>query len=171
MLYDVFAIGASSSVFNGGDILYTVAAFVVLLLLLKKFAWGPLMGIMIKRENYIANEIEEAEKSRAESQALLEQQKELLKEARLEAQSMIEESKRYGESQRQEIIATARTEADRMKESARIEIEQQKQEAIGALREQVASLSVMIASKVIEKELNEEDQQKLINDYIERAGE
>ena len=84
---------------------------------------------------------------------------------------MIENSKEHGEAQRKEIIEIAREEAERLKESARLEIEQQKEQAVTALREQVASLSVMIASKVIEKELNEEDQQKLINDYVQRAGE
>ncbi|CAM4166348.1 F0F1 ATP synthase subunit B [Lederbergia lenta] len=168
MLANSFALGVQ---FNGGDILYTLAAFAVLLIILKKLAWGPLMGIMIQREEHIANEIEAAEKSRAESNTLLEEQKSLLKEARLEAQSMIENSKEHGEVQREEIIQLARQEADRLRESARIEINEQKEQAIVALREQVASLSVMIASKVIEKELNEEDQQKLINEYIQRAGE
>nr|WP_249316539.1 F0F1 ATP synthase subunit B [Bacillus sp. FJAT-50079] len=157
--------------FNGGDILYTIAAFLVLMYLLKKVAWGPLMGIMIKREEHIANEIEAAEKSRIESNKLLEEQRALLKEARQEAQAMIESSKEHGEAQREEIIQTARQEAERIKESALLEINQQKEQAIGALREQVASLSVLIASKVIEKELNEEDQQQLINEYIQRAGE
>ncbi|MFK4998778.1 F0F1 ATP synthase subunit B [Bacillus sp. N9] len=166
-----FVLGAAQSVFNGGDIIFTVLAFGVLLLVLKKVAWGPLMGIMINREEHIANEIDAAEKSRIESNKLLEEQKALLKEARLEAQAMIESSKEHGEVQREEIIQTARQEAERMKESALLEINQQKEQAIGALREQVASLSVLIASKVIEKELNEEDQQQLINDYIQRAGE
>lgn len=157
--------------FNGGDILFQLFIMIILLALLKKFAWGPLMGIMKQREDYITNEIEAAEKSREESNKLLEEQKELLKEARLEAQNMIENSKKHGDNQRQEIIATAREEAERLKELARIEIEQQKEQAVAALREQVATLSVLIASKVIEKELNEEDQQKLINDYIQRAGE
>ncbi|MCJ7840574.1 F0F1 ATP synthase subunit B [Lederbergia sp. NSJ-179] len=158
-------------VFNGGDIAFTLVAFLVLMFILKKVAWGPLMGVMIKREEYIATEIEEAEKNRAESNNLLEQQKELLREARQEAQEMIENSKQHGEVQREEIIKMARQEAERLKESARIEIEQEKEQAITALREQVASLSVMIASKVIEKELNEEDQQKLIDEYVQRAGE
>ena len=65
----------------------------------------------------------------------------------------------------------ARTEAERLKESAKLEIEQQKEKAVTAIREQVASLSVLIASKVIEKELNEKDQEKLINDYIQEIGE
>lgn len=168
MLANSLVLGAQ---FAGGDVLYTIAAFAVLLVILKKLAWGPLMGIMIQREEHIAGEIEAAEKSRAESNKLLEEQKSLLKEARLEAQSMIEDSKAHGEVQREEIIQLAREEADRLRESARIEINEQKEQAIVALREQVASLSVMIASKVIEKELNEEDQQKLINEYIQRAGE
>ncbi|MCJ8007924.1 F0F1 ATP synthase subunit B [Lederbergia wuyishanensis] len=157
--------------FNGGDILFQLVIMIILIALLKKFAWGPLMGVMKQREDYITSEIEAAEKSRTEASNLLEEQKELLKEARLEAQNMIENSKKHGENQRQEIINIAREEAERLKELARIEIEQQKEQAVTALREQVATLSVLIASKVIEKELKEEDQQKLINDYIQRAGE
>lgn len=156
---------------NTGDILYVAAAFGVLLIILKKVAWGPLMGVMVKREEHIANEIDAAEKSRVESNQLLEEQRELLKEAKLEAQKLIESSKEHGEAQRQEILTTARSEAERLKESALLEINEQKEQAITALREQVASLSVLIASKVIEKELNEEEQQKLINEYIEKAGE
>lgn len=168
VLINNFVVGAA---FNGGDILYTLAAFLVLMFILKKVAFGPLMGIMIKREEHIASEIEEAEKSRVESSKLLEEQKALLNEARKEAQSMIEDSKKHGEAQREDIVKIAREEAERLKESARLEIEQQKEQAVTALREQVASLSVMIASKVIEKELNEEDQRKLIDDYVQRAGE
>ena len=58
-----------------------------------------------------------------------------------------------------------------MKEAAKLDIEQQKEKAVAAIREQVASLSVMIASKVIEKELSAADQDKLINEYIQEAGE
>ena len=145
--------------------------FIILLALLKKFAWGPLMGIMKQREEHVANEIDTAEKSRKEAQELLEEQRNLLKEARKEAQELIENAKKQGEIQREEIIVAARAEAERLKETAKLEIEQQKEKAVAALREQVASLSVLIASKVIEKELNEEDQEKLINEYIQEAGE
>ncbi|MBM7714495.1 F-type H+-transporting ATPase subunit b [Bacillus thermophilus] len=157
--------------FNGGDILFQLFMMLILLALLKKFAWGPLMGVMRQREEHIANEIDSAEKSREEANKLLEEQKALLKEARQEAQNMIENAKQLAENQRQEIMDTARQEAERLKETARLEIEQQKDNAMSALREQVASLSVMIASKVIEKELDAEAQGKLINEYIERAGE
>jgi len=153
-----------------GDIVFQLVAFLLLMLLLKKFAWGPLMGIMKERENHIANEIESAEQSRLETKKLLEEQRELLKESRNEAASLIESAKKQAEMQREEIMALAKAEADRLKESAKVEIEQQKEQAVAAIREQVASLSVLVASKVIEKEITEADQAKFINDIIQEAG-
>jgi len=157
--------------FNGGDILFQLIIFLVLLALLKKFAWGPLMGIMKQREEHIAGEINAAEGSNLEAKKLLEEQRNLLKEARVEAQSLIENAKKQGDVQREEIITAARSEADRHKEAALRELEQEKEKAVAAIREQVASLSVLIASKVIEKELTAADQDKLINEYIQEAGE
>jgi len=168
---DSLVLGAAGGGFNGGDIAFQLIMFIILLALLKKFAWGPLMGIMQQREEHIAGEISAAEQSRQETQKLLEEQRNLLKEARNEAQVMIENAKKQGDVQREEIISLARTEAERIKESAKVEIEQQKEQAVAAIREQVASLSVMIASKVIEKELSVQDQEKLINEYIQEAGE
>lgn len=172
MLTNQFVLGASENVsaFNAGDALFQLVMFLILLALLKKFAWGPLMGIMQKREEHVASEINAAEESRAEAKKLLEEQRSLLKEARTEAQALIENAKKQGDVQRDEIITVARTEAERMKESAKLEIDQQKEKAVAAIREQVASLSVLIASKVIEKELSVEDQEKLINEYIQEAG-
>mgnify|MGYP005828009013 FL=1 len=170
MLTNALVLGAGGG-FNGGDIVFQLVMFLILLALLKKFAWGPLMGIMQERENHIAGEIEAAEQSRQEANKNLEEQRQLLKEARQEAQAMIENSKKQGVEQREQIIIAARQESERLKESAKREIETQKEQAMAALREQVASLSVLIASKVIEKELSVQDQQKLINDYIKEAGE
>nr|WP_255437445.1 F0F1 ATP synthase subunit B [Thalassobacillus sp. CUG 92003] len=145
--------------------------FLVLLALLRKFAWGPLMKMMQEREEYISNEIDTAEKSREEAQQLQHEAAEELKKTRQEAQSLIEDAKKSATQQERDILETARTEAERIKESAREEIEQEKEKAVQALQDQVASLSVMIASKVIEKELSEEDQEALINEYIKEAGE
>jgi F-type H+-transporting ATPase subunit b len=173
VLTNSFVLGAAAahSGVNWGDIIFQLFIFIVLMVLLKKFAWGPLMGIMKQREEHVAGEISAAEQSRVEAKKLLEEQRSLLKEARSEAQVLIENAKKQGDIQREEIIAVARTEADRIKESAKLEIEQQKEKAVAAIREQVASLSVLIASKVIEKELNAADQDKLINEYIQEAGD
>lgn len=153
------------------DAIYQLFAFLVLLALLKKFAWGPLLGIMKDREEHIANEIDSAEKSRIEANKFLEEQRELLKEARQEAQALIEGARKQGEQQREEIIVASRAESERMIESAKLQIEQQREQAVAAIREQVASLSVLVASKVIEKELSVEDQDKLIHDIIQEAVE
>lgn len=172
MLTSNLVLGAAEGVhFNGGDIIFQLLMFIILLALLKKFAWAPLMGIMKQREEHIANEINAAESSRLEAKKLLEEQRNLLKEARSDAQNLIEGARKQGEVQREEIIAAARNEAERVKEAAKLEIEQQKEKAVAEIREQVASLSVLIASKVIEKELSAADQDKLINDYIKEAGE
>ncbi|WP_409296077.1 F0F1 ATP synthase subunit B [Peribacillus sp. SCS-26] len=170
MLTESLVLGAGLH-FNGGDILFQLVIFIILLALIKKFAFGPLMGIMKERESHIASEIEAAERSRADAQRALEEQRELIKQSRTEATQLIENARKQGDAQREEIIAAARAESERIKESAKVEIEHEKQQAIAALREQVASLSVMIASKVIERELSEADQQKLINEYISGAGD
>ncbi|MBM4761533.1 F0F1 ATP synthase subunit B [Bacillus sp. B15-48] len=172
MSADLFVLGASGQFeLNTGDILFQLAMFLILMALLRKFAWGPLMGVMQKREDHIAGEIDSAEKSRTEAEKYLEEQRALLKQSRQEAQSLIENAKKQADIQREEILVLARTESDRLKESAKLEIEQQKEQAVAAIREQVATLSVMIASKVIEKELNATEQEKLINDYLKEAGE
>jgi len=165
------AAGAASHGINGGTAIFQLVIFLILLALLKKFAWGPIMGIMKQREEFVANEINSAEKNRIESSKLLEEQRALLKEARTEAKELIDNAKAQGELQRETIIADARKDAERLKNSALLEIEQQKEKAVVAIREQVSSLSVLIASKVIEKELSEQDQEKLINDYIQEVGE
>ncbi|MEH7107584.1 F0F1 ATP synthase subunit B [Bacillus sp. JJ1764] len=172
MLLSNLVLGAAEGThINFGDIFFQLIVFILLLALLKKFAWGPLMGIMKTREDHIASEINAAEESRKEAKKLLEEQRSLLKEARNEAQTLIENARKQGEIQGDEVIAAARTEAERVKDAAKLEIEQQKERAVAAIREQVASLSVLIASKVIEKELTQADQDQLINEYIKEAGE
>ncbi|QDP42241.1 F0F1 ATP synthase subunit B [Radiobacillus deserti] len=145
--------------------------FIVLLVLLRKFAWGPLMGVMKQREDHIANEIETAEKNRQEAERASREANEQLQKTRQEAQAIIEEAKKAGQKQEQDIIASARKEADRIKEAAQEEINNEKEKAIQALQDQVATLSVQIATKVIEKEINAQDQEKLISEYIKEVGE
>jgi F-type H+-transporting ATPase subunit b len=171
MLTFDLALGAAAGGLNTGDIIFQLVMFLILLALLKKYALGPVMNIMKQREEHIANEINSSEEINKEAKKLVEEQRELLKQARVEAQSLVENAKKLGEQQKEDIIQAARSEAGRLKDAALKEIEQEKEQAVAALREQVASLSVLIASKVIEKELNEQEQEKLINDYINEVGE
>ncbi|ARD49733.1 ATP synthase F0 subunit B [Sporosarcina sp. P37] len=156
---------------NLGDIIVTVVFFTILMVLLKKFAWGPLMGVMDQRAQLIATEIEQAEASRQESAKLLEEQRALLKEARDNAQSIVETAKKQGDTQREELITAARAEVNRMKESATLEIATEKEKAVAAVREEFVSLSILAASKVLGKEISEEDNRALIEETIVKAGE
>ena len=171
MFLDYLALGAGATGLNLGDAIATLVIFLGLMALLKKFAWGPLMGIMREREELVANGIDAAEKAKKETQALLEEQKSLLKEARTEAQSIIEGAKKQGEATREEIVVAARAEANRLKESAVRDIEAEKEKAIAAVREEVVSLSVLAASKVLGKEISEADNSALIKETIAKAGE
>ena len=171
MFLDYLVLGAGAEFFNTGDVIATVLIFLILMILLKKFAWGPLMGIMQEREELVAKDIDAAEKARKETAAILEEQKALLKEARTEAQAIIEGAKKQGEATREEIVGAARAEADRLKESAARDIEAEKEKAIAAVREEVVSLSVLAASKVLGKEISEADNSELIKQTIAKAGE
>ncbi|HSI68216.1 MAG TPA: F0F1 ATP synthase subunit B [Planococcus sp. (in: firmicutes)] len=171
MFFDHLVLGATGEFLNIGDILATLSIFLVLMFLLKKVAWGPLMGIMQQREDLIASEIETAESSRQESQKMLEEQRQMLKDARTQAQEILENAKRQGEVSREEIVRTANSEAGRMKEAAVQEIANERDKAISAVREEVVSLSLLAATRVLEKEISEEDNRQLINETIAKAGE
>ncbi|MDG5787311.1 F0F1 ATP synthase subunit B [Evansella sp. AB-P1] len=150
---------------------YQLLAFLFLMFLLKKFALGPIINMMEKRENHIADQIASAEKNRKEAEKYLAEQREAIQDARREAKEIIENTTKLSQQQAEEVIADARKEADRLKRSALAEINQEKEQAISALREQVSTLSILVATKVIEKELDEKEQDKLIQETLKEVGE
>ncbi|WP_018923170.1 F0F1 ATP synthase subunit B [Salsuginibacillus kocurii] len=158
-------------VITWGDTIFAIVTFIILLMLLRKFAWGPIMNMMKEREEHIAQEIETAEKNRKEAENYLEEQRQEVQNARDEARNIVDNAKKTGEKQREEIMTQARDEAERLKESARVEIAREKEQAVAEVRDQVASLSVLIASKVIDKELDEKEQEQMIEDYLKEVGE
>lgn len=151
--------------------IYQLVVFLILLMLLKKYAFGPIINMMQKREEHIANQITSAEKNREEAEKYLAEQRAEIQKAREEAQGIVANAKKVSEQQTEEAIKAAKLEAERIKESALAEIKREKEQAVSALREQVASLSVLVATKVIEKELDEASQTKLIEDYLKEVGE
>ncbi|WP_077298029.1 F0F1 ATP synthase subunit B [Virgibacillus pantothenticus] len=168
---DILTVGAGVGGLRIADMAIQLFFFLLLLFLVKKFAWGPVMNMMQKREEYVANEIEAAEKSRIDAEKASKEAHERLKQTKQEAQKIIEDAKEAGQKQEQEIIRAARDEANRLKESAQADIQNEKEKALQALQDKVASLSVLIATKVIEKEIDEKDQEKLIHEYIKEVGE
>jgi F-type H+-transporting ATPase subunit b len=125
---------------------------------------------MEKREEIVNENLDSAEKNRKEAEEFIVQQRKELEKARVEAQEIIQQAKKLSEQQGQDILEQARQNAERLKDSALAEIQREKEQAVTALREQVASLSVLVASKVIEKELNEKDQEQFVQEYLEEVG-
>lgn len=157
-----------------GTIIFQLVIFLVLLALLAKYAFGPVMNIMKQREEHISAEIDAAEKSNNEARALLEQQKKAMKEAHTQIQEMLDSAKKRSDAQAEEIVATAKKEAQALKDMAAADIEREKEKAVEAIQEQIAKYSVEIAAKIIKKELKEEDQKALVKGFmndIQKAGD
>lgn len=149
---------------------FAIVAFLILMLLLKKYALGPLLGIMEQRRELVQNQLQTAEESRKQAEDLLQQQKQALQEARKEAYEILEQAKTSSLRQSDEMIQKAKDEANRIKEDAVREIESEKNKAVAALKSQVGAMSVLIASKIIEKQIDEQSQQELVNQYLKEVG-
>ncbi|MGD9679480.1 MAG: F0F1 ATP synthase subunit B [Vulcanibacillus sp.] len=154
-----------------GSFILQIIAFVILFLLLWKFAFAPLVNIMETRQQKIQEQISSAENSKLESERILKEQNETFQKARVEAQEIIERANISSSKQADELIAAAKVEAKRIKEQAVQDIQHEKDKAVIELRNQVGTLSVLIASKMIEKELDIKEQSKFIDEIIREAGE
>jgi F-type H+-transporting ATPase subunit b len=152
-----------------GLIFWQLLIFGILFLFLSKYAWGPITKSLKEREKFISDSIKSAEKAEKELEKLNDKNKELVKEARKEREKILLEAKSISNS----IKNTAKEEAskitDKMIEDAIKMIEGEKMSAIKEVKVLVASLSLDIAEKVIQKNLkNESSQQKLVSDLIDK---
>ena len=146
--------------------IWALITFLVLLVLLAKFAFKPLAQALDRRGETIRKSIEEAEKQRAEAKRLMDDYQKQLAEARSEANKIIEEARGLGENVRKEVVEKANAEASAALQRAQEEIQRQKEKGIQELKDTVAGLSVQIASKVIEKEVNEATHRQLVENLI-----
>lgn len=154
-----------------GLIIWTLISFFILLALLAKLAYPQILKGLRKREETIQQQLEEARKTKQTAESLLEDYKRQLAEARSEAQKIINEGKSLGENMRKEIVQKAQEESNQIVKRAQEEIELQKQKAILELQEKIADLSIMAASKIINKSLNTEDHRRLVEEYVSKVGD
>jgi F-type H+-transporting ATPase subunit b len=152
------------------NFLVQLVSFAILFFLLQRYAFKPLFGVMEKRRQMVLDQMESAQKNREEANQYIEEQKQALQQARKEAYDIIEQAKSTGSKQADDILAAARTDANRVKDEAVREIENEKNKAVAALRAQVSGLSVLIASKIIEKQVDEQTQHQLIEQYLQEVG-
>jgi F-type H+-transporting ATPase subunit b len=157
--------------FTWGTMLFQVVAILILMFLLKRYALGPVMKVMNERSEHIEQQITTAEQNRAEAEKLVAEQKEALSQARQEAKDLLERARAQKEREAEEIIRDARERAERLISEAKSEIISEKEQAIQELRDEVGTLSVMLASKMIEKEIKAKDQSALVKKYLNQVGE
>jgi F-type H+-transporting ATPase subunit b len=149
-----------------GLMIWTVVAFLITLFVLKRYAFGPIQKTIDERRERIRRSIEEAEEARAEARRLLEEHRSLIGQARSEAEQILAEARRVADAQRERV--KEETEADRKRrlEETRRQIEAETHRALGQIRAEVAELTVVAASKVTGKVLDDEDHRRLIEEAI-----
>ncbi|MEX2459751.1 MAG: F0F1 ATP synthase subunit B [Paenibacillaceae bacterium] len=156
--------------FDPSSFFVAIVSFLILFWLLKKYAFGPLFGIMEQRRVLVQSQLSNAENNRLESEKLLAEQKQAIIDAKKSAYDILEQARQASGRQTEELIHAAKAETIRLKEEALKDIEIEKNNAVAALRSQVSALSVMIASKIIEKQVDEKSQEQLVEHYLKEVG-
>jgi len=152
---------------NPGLIIWTAITFLILLFILRKIAWKPLLKALYSREESIRSSIERAEKAKEEAERLLEENRKNLQRAEEEVARIIRDGKAAAEKIKAEILEKANADSRRSVAQAKEEIEREKQAALAALRQEVADLAIQAATKILGEELDEARHRKLINDFLQ----
>jgi F-type H+-transporting ATPase subunit b len=158
--------GEDANIFAGdlGNMIWTVVIFVLVLVVLGKFAWGPILEGLQTRENFIRDSLAEAKADRDAAEARLKEYEAKLAAARAEATALVEEGRRDADVVRQSIEASAREEAGKIVARARREIDLAKEGAVEEIYGLAGKMAVEMASQVIRKELSLEDHARLIDE-------
>jgi F-type H+-transporting ATPase subunit b len=150
-----------------GLIFWTTLSFLILLFILGKFAWKPILNSVNDRETSILKALKEAENARKEMKNLTADNERILKDARIEREAMIKEARDIKVKMISDAKEEAKTTADAIISQAQEAIENEKKSAMADLKSQMASLSIEIAEKVVKEELSNKDKQlKLIEDML-----
>ncbi len=151
---------------NPGLIVWTIITFLVLLSVMKKFAWKPILKMLEERESKIRNALEEADRARAEAAEMLKQNEKNLARAEEEYQKMIHEGKALAEKLKEDIVTKAKQQAQQELKLATEEIQRNVDAAKLQLRAEVADLAIKATEKILEETLDEKRQKKLIDSVM-----
>ena len=154
-----------------GNFILIAGSFILLLVLIKKFAWSNIISIFEERAVKIATDIDSAEEARQKAEALAQKREDELAGSRKEAKTIIENAKETAEQSKASILADAKLEAGRLKEKANQEIAQNKAEALQSVKGEVADLTISLAGKIISQNLDDHAHKELIDQYIDQLGE
>ena len=153
---------------NLGNAVWTLAIFVIVVVVLGKFAWGPVLSLLQQREQFIHKSLSDAKRDRDEAEARLKDYAAKLQSAQAEAVAIIEEARRDSERLREELRQRAKSESDTILKNAERQIELQTTRAVQQIRQEAVDMSVAIASKIIQRNISKEDNEKLINEALKQ---
>jgi F-type H+-transporting ATPase subunit b len=157
----VFALSANVS-------FWTLIIFVILMAVLAKFAFPPILGYAAAREKRIQDTLDEARRNREEADRLLEQQRQEIAQARLEAQQLIAEGRTGAEKLRAELLNKARAEQEELVARAKADIESERIKAVESVRTEAVEIALAAASKLVEQRLDSENDRRIVNQFISR---
>ena len=151
-----------------GLFIWTILVFVVLLTLLKKFAWGPLLAALEERQEGIRKSLDDAAQARKELEQVQEESNRIVAKARADADAIIASGRADALKLQEELRAKARLEAEGIVKNAEREIQQQTTQSLAKIREEAVDLSLSIASKLIQRNLSKKDNETLIQDTLKQ---
>lgn len=154
-----------------GDFILIAGSFLLLIFLVKKYAWGNITSILDARAEKITNDIDEAEAARKKGEELAAKREAELAGSRQEATTILETAKETAEKNKAHILSEANQEALRLKEKAQLEISQNKEEAMNSIKGDVADLTVNLAGKLLSQQLDSEGHRQLIDRYLNELGD
>jgi F-type H+-transporting ATPase subunit b len=149
-----------------GLMIWTILIFIILVVILKKYAWGPLLKSLHDREQGIRDSVEKAEYLKQEAEKILEENKKLLAKADEESRKILNESKQLADKVRSDLMGKANEDAQKVIQQAKAEIEREKVSALNELKDEIANLAVQAAGKIIDENLDQNKQKKIIDDFI-----
>ena len=152
-----------------GLYIWTIITFLLLLYVLAKFAWKPLLKMLEERENLIKSSLKDAEKAKLELESLTQESEAITAKARSEAQSILAESKSAADKVKEDTIAKAKEQAIKIRDDAKKQIEVEKDKAISDIKQEVVNLTLSVAEKLINKNLNDADNKSLIEESLKKV--
>jgi F-type H+-transporting ATPase subunit b len=151
-----------------GLFIWTIVTFLVLVALLAKFAWRPLLQALDKRQQAIRKSLDDADRAKQELERLHQESAQIVAQTRVEAESIISRSRADAERLREEMKQAARTEAATIVRNAERQIQLETEHARQQIRREAVDLSVMIASKLIRRNISKEDNERLIDEALKQ---
>ncbi len=153
---------------NPGLVLWTIISFIILVAILGKYAWKPIIKALGEREDKIRSALEQADRARAEAADLMKKNEEDIARAEQQYQKMLRESKEMAEKMKEEIVGKARQQAQQELQRATEEIQRSVDSARQQLRTEVADLAIKAAEKILDESLDAPKQKKMVNSFLDQ---